>query len=112
MKTIRITIRLSEEAHQIIMQVPPKIRSKMLSEIILRAKDRGCVDAIRQRESKELLRSIGLSLDDIRDLMGEERPSTPSPPSLPNGEPYVRQAPKEEPSDKPLQEKLDKLVDF
>ncbi|SHG27245.1 hypothetical protein SAMN02745206_03589 [Desulfacinum infernum DSM 9756] len=108
MKTMRTTLRLSEEAYKIIMRLPPKVRTKTVSEIIIRADARGWINEIKARETKAILQSVGLSVEDVLALhVGENLP--PFPPEDDEGDLPPES---EEPILGSLQERLDKLIDF
>lgn len=109
MGTMRTTLRLSEEAYRIIMRLPPKVRTKTLSEIIVRADARGWINEIKARETKAILQSVGLSVEDVLALhVGENLP--PFPHEEDEGEDLPPE--NEEPILGSLQERLDKLIDF
>jgi hypothetical protein len=114
MGTMRTTLRLSEEAYRIIMRLPPKVRTKTVSEIIIRADARGWINEIKARETRAILQSVGLSIDDVLALR-ENSPGTFSPFDKDEENTESTEKPPQNPGEPllgSLQERLNKLIDF
>ncbi len=111
MGTTRVTLRLTDEAYQIIMMLPPKVRTKTISEVITRANARGWINEIKSRETKAILQSVGLSIEDVLALRDGKTGAALGT------DPFDANASMVEDVDEPIlapsiQERLNKLVDF